>query len=94
VASDGEEAVREFARRSDEIALVMLDVVMPRMGAPEAYEKMRAIRPDVKVLFATGYAPEATQLAELIERTRVPVIEKPFGVRALAEKVRAAIDGR
>jgi PAS domain S-box-containing protein len=94
VASDGEEAVREFARRSGEIALVMLDVVMPRMGAPEAYEKMRAIRPDVKVLFATGYAPEATQLAELIEKTRVPVIEKPFGVRTLAERVRAAIDGQ
>ncbi len=92
-ACDGEEAVQEYRRRATEIALVVLDVVMPRMGASEAYEKIRAIRPDVRVLFATGYAPEATQLAEIIERTQVPLIEKPFSARTLAEKVRRAIDG-
>jgi PAS domain S-box-containing protein len=92
--SDGEEAVRAYEQHASEIALVVLDVVMPRMGAPEAYARMQAIRPDVRVLFATGYAPEATQLAELIERTRVPIIEKPFSSRALAEKVRSAIGPR
>jgi PAS domain S-box-containing protein len=91
--SDGEEAVREYQRSADDIALVVLDVVMPRMGAPEAYERMRAVRPGVKVLFATGYAPESTQLAELFERTQVPVIEKPFAARTLAERVRSVIDG-
>jgi len=89
--SDGEEAVRAFEKNAAEIALVVLDVVMPRMGAPEAYARMQAIRPGVRVLFSTGYAPEATQLAELIERTQVPIIEKPFTARALAEKVRSAI---
>jgi PAS domain S-box-containing protein len=92
--SDGEEAVRAYEQHASEIALVVLDVVMPRMGAPEAYARMQAIRPDVRVLFSTGYAPEATQLAELIERTRVPIIEKPFSARALAEKVRGAIGPR
>jgi PAS domain S-box-containing protein len=90
--SDGEEAVREYRQHAAEIALVVLDVVMPRMGAPEAYERMREVRPDVKVLFTTGYAPESTQLAELFERTQVPVIEKPFAARTLAERVRSAID--
>ena len=65
--SDGEEAVREYTRRAKEIALVVMDVVMPRLDAREAYLRMRVIRPDVKVLFATGYAPESTRLAELLQ---------------------------
>jgi CheY-like chemotaxis protein len=89
---DGEEAVREFSRRPREIAAVVLDVIMPRMSAPEAYEKMRAIRADVKALFITGYAPHAARLAELFERERVAVLEKPFAPHVLAEAVRKLID--
>jgi CheY-like chemotaxis protein len=90
---DGEEAVREYAQRSKDIALVVMDVVMPRLDAREAYERMRGIRPDVKVLFTTGYAPESTRLAELMLAQRMPILEKPFTPQALAAKVRSAIDG-
>jgi PAS domain S-box-containing protein len=90
---DGEQAVLEFERCPQDIALVVLDVVMPRLGAREAYERMRAIRPDVKVLFTTGYAPESTRLAELLASEHCPVLEKPFTTHGLAAKVRLAIDG-
>jgi PAS domain S-box-containing protein len=92
---DGEEAVRVYAERANEIALVVMDVVMPRLGARDAYERMRAVRPGVKVLFTTGYAPQATRLGELLDGSGTPlaVLEKPFTAQALATMVRSAIDG-
>jgi two-component system, cell cycle sensor histidine kinase and response regulator CckA len=91
-ARDGEEAVRAYEARCRDLALVVLDVVMPRLDARGAYEKMRAIRPDVKVLFMTGYAPESTRLAELLAGGRTKVLEKPFTPQVLAAAVRRAID--
>jgi PAS domain S-box-containing protein len=89
---DGAEAVREFESHAADIDLVVLDVVMPRLDAREAYERIRVIRPDVRVLFTTGYAPASTRLAQLLESGKVPVLEKPFTPVALAAKVRSAID--
>jgi PAS domain S-box-containing protein len=89
---DGAEAVREFEAHAADVDLVMLDVVMPHLDAREAYERIRVIRPDVRVLFTTGYAPASTRLAQLLEGGTVPVLEKPFTPVALAAKVRSAID--
>jgi CheY-like chemotaxis protein len=89
---DGVEAVRAFESHAADIGLVVLDVVMPRLDAREAYERIRVIRPDVRVLFTTGYAPASTRLAQLLESGTVPVLEKPFTPVALAMKVRSAID--
>ena len=91
-ARDGEEAVGEFERHAREIDLAVLDVVMPRLDAREVYGQMRELRPDVKVLFTTGYAPASTRLAELLESGTVPLLEKPFTTLALAASVRKAID--
>ena len=91
-AGNGEEAVREYELHADQVALVLLDVVMPRLDARETYERLRAVRADVRVLFTTGYAPSSTRLAELLQSGRVPVLEKPFTPQALAAKVRTAID--
>src|SRR5207253_2683431 len=91
-ARDGEEAVRAYESRSNEVALVVLDVVMPRLDARGAYQRMRQVRSDVKVLFMTGYAPESTRLGELLANERTRVLEKPFTPQALAAAVRGAID--
>ena len=91
-ARDGEEAVLRFEENSRDVALVLLDVVMPGIDARQAYERLLAVRPDVKVLFTTGYAPASTRLAQLLQSGKVPVIEKPFTPQALAAKVRSTID--
>jgi two-component system, cell cycle sensor histidine kinase and response regulator CckA len=91
-AADGEEAVRLYERRASEVALVVLDVVLPRLDGREVYERMRALRPDVKVLLTTGYAPESTRLGALIAEGRVPLLEKPFMPAELAARVRRTID--
>jgi CheY-like chemotaxis protein len=92
-ACDGDEAARVFEARSNEIALVVLDVVMPRLGARGAYERMRAIAPDVKVLLTTGYAPDTARIGELLHPARVRLIAKPFTHRALRAEVRSLLDG-
>jgi CheY-like chemotaxis protein len=89
---DGEEALGEFERRSGDISLVVLDVVMPRMDACTAYERMRAIRPDVRVLFVTGYAPESTRLGEILRGAHGHLLEKPFTPQTLSAKVRRILD--
>jgi PAS domain S-box-containing protein len=93
-AADGEEAVQRFTERSGEIALVLLDVVMPGLDARQTYERILAVRPDARVLFTTGYAPASTRLAQLLQSGRVSLIEKPFTPQALAARVRSTIDAR
>ncbi|HSQ66038.1 MAG TPA: PAS domain S-box protein [Polyangiaceae bacterium] len=90
--ADGADAVSEYERHAGEVALVILDVVMPRLDARKAFERMRAIRPDVRVVFMTGYAPESTRISELLEGMHTQLLQKPFTAKQLAETVRTAID--
>jgi two-component system NtrC family sensor kinase len=91
-AKNGEEAMRTFELHAQEVAVAVLDVVMPGMGGREVYDRMRAVRPEMKVLFMTGYAPSSMRLGELVASDRVEVIEKPFTPLALVAGVRRAID--
>jgi two-component system cell cycle sensor histidine kinase/response regulator CckA len=56
------EAISEFQQRGDRIDLLLLDVVLPKINGPEAYARMIAERPDVSVIFATGYSPDIALL--------------------------------
>ncbi|MCI0627697.1 MAG: ATP-binding protein [Acidobacteria bacterium] len=93
VAVDGEEAVKEFTARHDQIALVLLDVVMLKLTGPEAYRRMCAVRSGVPVLFATGYSTESDLLKAVANRD-YPIIQKPYTIAAFARKVREFIDAR
>ncbi len=57
-ASDGEEGVRVFRDHSNEIDLVLLDFVMPRMNGVDAFEELIRIRPDLKVILSSGYTED------------------------------------
>ena len=57
-ACDGREGVEQFAANAEAITAVLLDVTMPQMGGMEVLERIRAIRPDVPVLFMSGYMRE------------------------------------
>jgi CheY-like chemotaxis protein len=85
---DGQEAVDVFQARAHEISIVLLDVLMPRVTGRQAYEVIRQLRPDVRVIFCTGYDPAEARMRTLAQR-HVPVLEKPFSrdelLRALAQ---------
>ena len=93
VTRDGATAVETYTSHRDDIDLVILDMVMPRMGGREAYERIRSLRSDVPVLFMTGYSAEMAQTSFVVE-TGAAFIQKPYGVAALGHKVREALDSR
>ena len=91
VAADGEEAVEVFNKHADEVDLVMLDLVMPRLGGREAGEQIRKIKNKVRILFASGYDP--TSLGrEIQELDGADLLMKPFGIPELLGKVREILD--
>ncbi|PIW89029.1 MAG: hybrid sensor histidine kinase/response regulator, partial [Nitrospirae bacterium CG_4_8_14_3_um_filter_44_28] len=59
-ASDGQEAVSKFMENKDRIDLFLTDIVMPGMNGREAYERIKKIKPRLKVLFASGYPSDFT----------------------------------
>jgi CheY-like chemotaxis protein len=91
-AGDGEEALRIAAAEPD-IGLLLTDVVMPRMGGRELAERIVGIRPDLRILFATGYTDDAILQHKLSEHG-VRVIQKPYTRDSLARKVRQVLDER
>lgn len=76
VAVNGEEAVRIFDEHQGSIDLVFLDIIMPGLMGTEAYEPMKAVRPDVRAIFATGYVSE-TPLMDLTSHEGLTVLQKP-----------------
>jgi two-component system cell cycle sensor histidine kinase/response regulator CckA len=87
-ANNGEEAL-EIVDRGDEIALLISDVVMPLMDGPTMVRQARKTRPDLPILFMSGYAEE--QLRKSIDIANVAFLPKPFSVKELAEAVRKAL---
>ncbi len=91
LAENGAEAVRIFEENHASIDLVFLDVVMPHMNGPEAYERMSEIKPGVPVIFTTGYASEAN-LVSVRSQEKSTVLQKPYRSQHLAQKLREILD--
>jgi CheY-like chemotaxis protein len=86
-ASRGEEALIELSRQSGTVHLMITDVVMPGMGGAELAERVRALRPETRVLFISGYADTAMAGRGLLE-SGAAYLQKPFTPRDIARKVR------
>jgi two-component system cell cycle sensor histidine kinase/response regulator CckA len=84
-ANNGEEAL-EIIGRGDPISLLISDVVMPVMDGPTMVREARKLRPELPVLFMSGYAEE--QLRKSISIDQVAFLPKPFSVLELAEAAR------
>jgi len=91
LARDGEEAVRKFQDRANEISLLLMDVVMPKMAGIDAYERINSARPGIPVIFTSGYSEQGAYLTAAL-RAGATVLQKPYGARSLARKVRELLD--
>jgi len=87
-ASDGREGVEKFIQNAEAITAVLLDVTMPVMGGLEVLDRIRSIRPDVPVLFMSGYMREG-QLCNLDRAT--DFLQKPFKIEDMQEKLRVLL---
>jgi CheY-like chemotaxis protein len=92
-AGDGEEALR-YAEQNPglRIHLLLTDMVMPRMGGRVLAERLRCLRPDLKVLYMSGYTEELLDIQKCVEPSS-DFIHKPFSPQGLQEQVRALLDG-
>jgi two-component system, cell cycle sensor histidine kinase and response regulator CckA len=88
-AAHGREAVELLRRHPGTVELALLDVVMPELGGPETWKYLSKERPQLRVLFTSGYADERF-------RDRLPpdaeVIDKPFRAEELLRRIRAKLD--
>ena len=66
---------------------------MPYIGGHELAERITSLRPDIKVLFMSGYVDDP-MIIQAVQNSHVPFLEKPFNRTQLAKKVREAIEGR
>lgn len=89
-AADGEEGLSAIAD-GGEFDLVLSDVVMPGMDGPAMVRAIRKLRPDLPVLFMSGYAEE--QLRSEIDLSDMHFIAKPFSVQQIGDKVAQVLGG-
>ena len=90
-ARSGKEAIEIYKENKDKIALVLLDMVMPRMGGGEAYDRMKEINPNVKVLLSSGYDIDS-EAKEILARGCDAFIQKPFGMKELSQNIKEILD--
>jgi two-component system, cell cycle sensor histidine kinase and response regulator CckA len=87
LAKHGKEAVEIYERQHDEIALVVLDLVMPVMDGEETLPHLLAINPRARVLLSSGFSQEE-KANQLIKAGAAGFVQKPFDLQMLAEKMR------
>jgi CheY-like chemotaxis protein len=91
-AANGPEAVDIASAHSGEIHLLVTDVVMPHMLGKEVAEKIRLIKPEIEVLFMSGYArPVLTSQGRL--DPNVALVEKPFSEADLLAMAGQVLNG-
>jgi signal transduction histidine kinase/CheY-like chemotaxis protein len=91
-ASGGEEALEHVRAGKAPIHLVITDVVMPNMDGPTLVRQVRRLRPDMQIIFMSGYAEEAFRRND--EKAEdLHFLPKPFGLKQLAAKVKDVLSG-
>jgi two-component system cell cycle sensor histidine kinase/response regulator CckA len=91
-ARDGEEAVQMFEAHHQSIQLIMLDVIMPKKNGKIVLDEIQGIRPDIKVLFTSGYTAEIMKGIQKLGGG-VLFLPKPASSADLLRKVREALNG-
>lgn len=90
-ASNGLEAVNLVTDNAHNISLIIMDVVMPKLGGVAAMQEINKIRPDIKVIFCTGY-DKTEGLTELSSSEVSSVISKPYDVTSFSDIIRRKLD--
>ena len=90
-ATDGRDAVEVFRSSGDMIDVVLLDLTMPHMDGEETSLALRRIRPDVKIIFSSGYH-EQDAIQQLDGQQRAVFLPKPYRSKKLVELVHAVVE--
>jgi PAS domain S-box-containing protein len=92
LAENGMAGIQTYRNDHQDIDLVILDMIMPRMGGPEVFTALKAIDPAVKVLLYSGYSNSSLEgIDELIARGAAGFIQKPFSAEDISVAIRNAM---
>jgi CheY-like chemotaxis protein len=90
-ADNGLAALELVRATTEHIALLITDVVMPKLGGSELAARLSQLRPGIKVLYTSGYAENALAIQGVM-KARVNFIQKPYALATLCQRVRAVLD--
>ena len=85
------EALELYGLHKDEISLVILDLIMPRMSGKECLDNLIQMNPDVKVIMASGYSTENEDRNALLRMAK-GFVRKPYNTEELLMEIRRALD--
>jgi DNA-binding NtrC family response regulator len=91
-ASDGEDALKVGNAYGDKIHLLLTDVVMSPMGGGELVKRILPLRPDLKVLYISGF-PDDPAVRFGLDTRQVAFLAKPFSPKVLVRTIRSILDG-
>ena len=86
----GKQAIEVYKRNRGEIDIVVLDMVMPHMAGGEAYDRIKEIDPDIKVLLSSGYSIDG-EATEILQRGCDGFIQKPYKMKELSQAIRKVL---
>jgi hypothetical protein len=90
-AGSGVEALRRAGEHPGRIRLLVTDVVMPEMGGPELFRRLGATRPDLRVLYMSGYTGDALTTHGRLDPTAT-LLQKPFATDVLVQRVQESLE--
>jgi two-component system cell cycle sensor histidine kinase/response regulator CckA len=90
-AGGGEEAVEIYRQYKKEIAVVVLDIVMPDVGGREVFRRIREIDPAAQVIISSGYNQER-DATDLLKEGAVTFVQKPYRIASLVGTVGDVIE--
>jgi PAS domain S-box-containing protein len=86
---DGEEGIKTFRKMKDNISLVLLDMIMPKISGSEIFQTLRSIKPDTKIILCSGYSNEGFGgIDRLLKSGAKGFIQKPFTAKTIATTIK------
>jgi len=86
-AIDGQDCINKFIENIDKIQLILMDMQMPKKNGQQAFNEIRQLKPDIKILFSSGCAEE-TISENFTDRDGIDLILKPVAPEDLLKKIR------
>ncbi len=90
-ACDGQDAIEKFRANKDAVKLILMDIIMPKKNGKEAFNKIRKFKPDIKIIYTSGYTQDIIESRDVFDAD-AEFIMKPVQPHDLLRKVRELLD--